>query len=127
EPERLRLLEAAAILHDVGKIGISDSVLQKPGPLTDGERRHVQEHPLLGERILSTTSLASIVPWVVAHHERWDGAGYPYGLSGEMIPLEARILAVCDAYDAMVSDRPYRSALSVDAALQEIDLNMGTQ
>lgn len=125
--ERLHLLEAAAMLHDVGKIGVRDAVLRKAGPLRDAERRHVQEHPLLAERILSATPLAEIVPWIVAHHERWDGMGYPYGLAGERIPLEARILAVCDAFDAMVSDRPYRSALSVSAAVLEIDLNMGAQ
>ncbi|MBE0476500.1 MAG: diguanylate cyclase [Coriobacteriia bacterium] len=126
-PETVRLLEAAAILHDVGKIGISDAVLRKPGPLDAEERRHVREHPVLAQRILSGTSLGEIVPWVIAHHERWDGEGYPSGAAGEDIPLEARILAICDAYDAMVSDRPYRSALSAEAALQEIDLNMGTQ
>ena len=127
DPDRIRLLEVAAILHDVGKIGVSDSVLMKAGPLTQLERKHVQEHPLLADRILSSTALSEIVPWVVAHHERWDGNGYPYGIPGELIPLEARILAICDAYDAMISDRPYRSALSVEAALQEIDLNIGTQ
>ena len=123
----VQLIEIAALLHDVGKIGISDAVLRKTGKLTAEERLHIEEHPLLGEQILSSTRLVEILPWVVAHHEHYDGRGYPYGLSGEAIPYEARILAICDAYDAMTSDRPYRKALSKAAAIQEVDLNMGTQ
>lgn len=114
-------------MHDVGKIAVSDTILSKQGPLTRDERLRVQEHPAMGQRILSATDMEEILPWVRSHHERWDGAGYPDRISGERIPLEARILAVCDAYDAMTSNRPYRTALSKSAALQEIDLNMGTQ
>ena len=124
---KTQLIEVAALLHDIGKIGISDAVLRKTGRLTPTERAHIEEHPLLGEQILSSTRLVEILPWVVAHHERFDGAGYPRGLKGEAIPYEARILAICDAYDAMTCDRPYRSALSRDAAVQELDLNIGTQ
>lgn len=120
-------LETAALLHDIGKIGISDRVLRKAARLTPIERAEVQQHAVLGERILAGTSLTEVLPWILSHHERWDGGGYPARLVGEEIPLEARVLAVCDAYDAMTSDRPYRSALSAAAALQEIDLNMGTQ
>jgi diguanylate cyclase (GGDEF)-like protein/putative nucleotidyltransferase with HDIG domain len=124
---KVQLIEVAALLHDIGKIGISDAVLRKTGKLTPAERAHIEEHPLLGEQILSSTRLVEILPWVVAHHERFDGTGYPRRLKGEAIPYEARILAVCDAYDAMTSDRPYRSALSKAAAVQEVDLNIGTQ
>lgn len=91
------------------------------------EMVHMREHPGLGERLLATTGLAGIPSWIRAHHERWDGSGYPDGLAGERISVEARILALCDSYDAMISDRPYRSRLSHVAALQEVDLNMGTQ
>jgi len=120
-------VETAALLHDIGKIGVSDVILRKAGRLTASERAEVQQHATLSERILAGTNLKEILPWILSHHERWDGAGYPAGLVGSQIPFEARMLAVCDAYDAMTSDRPYRSALSPAAALQEMDLNMGTQ
>lgn len=122
-----QLIEVAALLHDVGKIGISDRVLRKRGPLNTSELRHIREHPGLGEKILRSTQLEEILPWVRHHHERWDGTGYPDGLAGEAIPLEARLLCICDAYDAMTSGRPYRAALSSTAALQELDLCIGTQ
>ena len=125
--QHVELVETAALLHDIGKIGVSDVILRKAGRLTPLERAEVQQHVVLSERILGGTSLKEILPWILSHHERWDGAGYPAGLVGEQIPFEARMLAVCDAYDAMTSDRPYRSALSAAAALQEMDLNMGTQ
>jgi diguanylate cyclase (GGDEF)-like protein len=121
------LIEVAALVHDVGKIGISDRILQKRGPLSDDEVAAVQEHSALGERVLQSTKLEEVLPWVRHHHERWDGKGYPDGLAGEAIPLEARILAICDAYDAMTSERSYRAAMSKTAALQEIDLNLGTR
>lgn len=124
---RTDLLETAALHHDIGKIGVSDALLRKAGRLTASERSEIQQHSVLGERILAGAGLTEILPWVLSHHERWDGAGYPSGLKGDEIPYEARVLAVCDAYDAMTSDRPYRSALSPSAALQEIDLNMGAQ
>ncbi|MDO8848494.1 MAG: diguanylate cyclase [Coriobacteriia bacterium] len=122
-----RLLEVAALLHDVGKIAVADAILRKKGALTAAERRDIEEHPALGEKILASNRFDEILPWVRGHHERWDGAGYPDGLAGEDIPLEARILALCDAYDAMTSERPYRNALSTDAAIQELDLCIGTQ
>jgi len=127
DEDKTRMLEVAALLHDIGKIGVADAVLRKRGALTATERRHVREHPALGERILASTHLHEILPWVRHHHERWDGNGYPDGLTAGEIPYEARLLAVCDAYDAMTSDRPYRSALSSSAALQELDLCIGTQ
>jgi diguanylate cyclase (GGDEF)-like protein len=121
------LLEVAALVHDVGKIGIPDRVLHKRGRLNAQETLTVREHSILGERVLRSTRLQEVLPWVRHHHERWDGMGYPDGLKGETIPLEARILAVCDAYDAMVCERPYRPAMTKAAALQEIDLNLGSQ
>ncbi|MDI6844251.1 MAG: diguanylate cyclase [Anaerosomatales bacterium] len=125
--EHVRRLEIAALLHDVGKIGVSDRVLRKRGPLTAAEVMHVREHAVLGERIVRSSGFDDIAPWVRHHHERYDGTGYPDGLSGDRIPFEARLLAVCDAFDAMTSDRPYRSALSPAAALHEIDCCIGTQ
>jgi diguanylate cyclase (GGDEF)-like protein/putative nucleotidyltransferase with HDIG domain len=121
------LIEVAALVHDVGKIGIPDRVLHKRGRLNAQETLIVREHSALGERVLRSTRLQQVLPWVRHHHERWDGTGYPDGLKGEEIPLEARVLAVCDAYDAMVCERPYRPALTKPAALQEIDLNLGSQ
>lgn len=125
--EHVRLIEIAGVLHDVGKIGIADEVLKKPGLLTEEEREQVNEHAVLGQRILASTNLTEILPWTGAHHERWDGKGYPQGLAGEDIPIEARILALCDAYEAMTSERPYRPALSRIEALHDIDLNAGAQ
>lgn len=124
---RAALLEVAALVHDVGKIGIPDRVLNKVGPLTDEEAVIVRDHSVLGERVLRSTRLDDVLAWVRSHHEHWDGTGYPDGLSGEEIPLEARVLALCDAYDSMVSERAYRPALSKSAALQEIDLNLGSR
>lgn len=125
--DTVRLLEVAALLHDVGKIGVPDAILRKRGALDVAERTLIEEHTVLGAKILGSNRFDEILPWVRGHHERWDGTGYPDGLAGEDIPLEARILALCDAYDAMTSLRPYRNALSTDAALQEIDLGVGTQ
>jgi HD-GYP domain-containing protein (c-di-GMP phosphodiesterase class II) len=105
----------AGLLHDIGKMGIKDSVLQKAGKLTDEEFRHVQEHPVIGDRIIAPVpELAAARPGVRNHHERYDGKGYPDGLAGEDIPLLARILAVADSCDAMMSARPYRTAMPTD-------------
>jgi cyclic di-GMP phosphodiesterase len=122
-------LEYGFLLHDVGKIGIADQVLNKPGPLTPGERALIKLHPTIGADILSGVALlqGKGVEVVRSHHERWDGAGYPNGLAGEDIPLSARIFAVADALDAMTSDRPYRSALGWDAATEELLAQAGTQ
>jgi HD-GYP domain-containing protein (c-di-GMP phosphodiesterase class II) len=121
------LLEVAALVHDVGKIGVPDRILHKRGPLTAEESLIVREHSPLGERVLRSTKLDEVLPWVRHHHECWDGTGYPDGLQGEEIPLEARILSICDSYDALTSERSYREAMSKGAALQEIDLNLGSQ
>ena len=105
-------LYLAGLLHDIGKIGIRDSVLQKPGRLTPEEFAHIQEHPVIGDRLLSNIkALVHLRPGVRNHHERWDGRGYPDALSGESIPLQARVLAVADSCDAMMATRPYRPAL----------------
>ena len=115
-------------LHDIGKIGIPERVLSKPGPLTDDEWAIMRTHPLLGAQILSPVKfLRPALPIVEAHHEKWDGSGYPRGLKREEIPLGARIFALVDAFDAMTSDRPYRRALSFEQALEQIASSAGTQ
>lgn len=117
-----------AVLHDVGKIGIAEAVLSKPGELTAQERAEMQRHPVIGDGILRPLRLGSIVgPIVRGHHERWDGAGYPDGLRGGAIPIGARIVSVVDAHDAMTHDRPYRPALSDEEAREELLRSRGTQ
>jgi HD-GYP domain-containing protein (c-di-GMP phosphodiesterase class II) len=127
DDEHANRVELAAVVHDVGKIGLPDGPLLKPGPLTAAEWREVREHPALGQQILAATQLNDLLPWVRGHHERWDGKGYPDGLAGEEIPLEARILSVCDAFDAMTSKRRYRDARPQAEALAELRANAGTQ
>lgn len=125
EIEKLRL---AGLVHDIGKIGVQERVLNKPGKLTDEEYQKIKGHPEMGEHILAPViEDASLLKMVKYHHERFDGTGYPDGIIGEQIPLCARILAAADAYDAMTSERPYRQALSVEAARQQIEMNKGTQ
>jgi diguanylate cyclase (GGDEF)-like protein/PAS domain S-box-containing protein len=125
ELDELALL---AVLHDIGKVSIKESVLQKPGPLTAAEWEEMKKHPEIGYRIAQNTpELASIAEYILCHHERWDGQGYPRGLKGEEIPLLCRILAVADTYDAMTSDRTYRKAMSREEAIAEIKRNAGTQ
>src|SRR5205807_1213501 len=114
------------VVHDVGKIGISDSVLGKPGFLSNEDWRQMRQHPAIGARILRGADLEDIGEWVLAHHERLDGDGYPRGLTEEDIPFEARILAVADAYEAMTSDRAYRPALTPEAAREELRSCSGT-
>ncbi len=117
-----------AVLHDVGKIGIREDVLRKPGILTDEERSEMQRHPLIGAEILRPLRLGQWVsPIVRAHHERWDGRGYPDGLAGEAIPFGARIVSIVDAHDAMTHDRPYRARLSDDEAIEELRRHRGAQ
>ena len=127
--EELRLIRLAALLHDIGKIGIPGSILHKPGPLTEEEWVIMRRHPEIGRQILAQLGgifqLLSRI--VVAHHERWDGQGYPSGLAKEEIPLGARILAVVDSYDAMTSDRLYRAAFSVTKARAELRRCAGRQ
>ena len=124
----LKQLELGALLHDIGKIGIPNDILSKAGRLTAAERRIVETHPELGERIIAPIDrLQSVCPIVRHCHERWDGAGYPDGLSGEDIPLESRIIFVCDAYHAMTTDRPYRQSLSHAEAIRRLEEGSGTQ
>ena len=121
--ERIRL---AGVLHDVGKIGVSDAILRKPSALTEEEWLEMTRHPEIGARLLGDDA-PDIREWILAHHERPDGKGYPYGLRGTQIPLEARILAVADAFEAMTADRVYRSALPRSEALAELERHSGTQ
>jgi diguanylate cyclase (GGDEF)-like protein/PAS domain S-box-containing protein len=121
-------LESVALLHDIGKIGICDAVLRKPGSLSEGEWAEMYRHPDIGAEIVAAMpSLSYLAPVIRAEHERWDGGGYPNGLRGEQIPLLSRIVFVCDAYHAMTSDRPYRRALAHGVALREITSNAGSQ
>jgi len=128
EDEALRFLEYGALLHDIGKIGIPGYVLNKPGALDEEETAIMREHPVIGERIVASVPfLSRIRPIVRAEHERWDGHGYPDGLKAEQIPIEARIIHACDAFQAMSSDRPYRRARPRDWILNEIAAQAGQQ
>ena len=128
EGKMLRRLEYAALLHDIGKIGIPHEILNKPGVLTAQERAVIETHPILGDRILAPIErLADVRTIVRACHERWDGNGYPDGLGGEEIPIEARIILVCDAYHAMITDRPYRERLPEAEARRRLCESAGTQ
>jgi HD-GYP domain-containing protein (c-di-GMP phosphodiesterase class II) len=121
-------VESAALLHDIGKIGISDAVLRKPGPLDDADWAEMRRHPEIGERIVaSMPGLAGLAPIIRAEHERWDGAGYPDGLARDAIPLASRIVLAADAYHAITSDRPYRPAQTREFALAELRRNAGKQ
>lgn len=114
-------LKLAAILHDIGKIGIDDAILRKGGDLSVEEKRAMREHPGIGARILGfVEEMQGVIPGVSSHHERFDGSGYPEGLKGEEIPLQARIIAIADAFDALTTDRPYRKALNKETALEEL-------
>ncbi len=116
------------LLHDIGKVGISESILNKPGPLTDEEWAVMKTHPLLGVDIVKPLRfLGDAVSVIRSHHERWDGKGYPEGLKGEDIYLPARIFMMADTFDAMTTDRPYRRAMPIHAALEEIERHAGTQ
>ena len=121
-------LRIAGLLHDVGKIGVPDDILRKPGPLSDEERALMREHVVLSNLIVhGVPSLEDVSDAVYCHHERWDGTGYPRGLKGEEIPLPGRIMALVDAYSAMILDRPYRKALTPGVAVAELRRNAGTQ
>jgi HD-GYP domain-containing protein (c-di-GMP phosphodiesterase class II) len=121
EEKFLEDLHIAALLHDIGKIGVPESILNKEGPLTDEERKKIKEHTLVGITILQPISeLEAAISGVKYHHEKYDGSGYPEGLKGEQIPLIASIISVADAFDAMITDRPYRHALSKEKAAEEI-------
>jgi HD-GYP domain-containing protein (c-di-GMP phosphodiesterase class II) len=124
----LDAIEIGALLHDIGKIGIPERILNKPGPLDDEEWKVMKEHPVISEVILSELDLHPFVAQIARYsHERLDGAGYPDGLGGEDIPLPARIVLVADAFDALTSDRPYRRGRSIPAAIEEMRLHSGTQ
>jgi HD-GYP domain-containing protein (c-di-GMP phosphodiesterase class II) len=128
EPERIASLRFGAHLHDIGKLAVRRSVLRKPGPLTSDEVAEMRLHPRAGASLVLPLREGWLaLPCVLFHHERWDGLGYPSGLSGRSIPLEARLVAVADAFDAMTSARPYSAPLSIDHALAEIDRCAGTQ
>lgn len=122
-------LEYGFLLHDIGKIGVPDAVVLKPGPLDHDQLQQMRGHVTLGQQILAQipylSGLASQI--VAAHHERWDGSGYPHGLRGHDIPLAARIFSICDAFDAITNDRPYRWAQTTERALNEIEQGAGTQ
>ncbi|NWG21219.1 MAG: diguanylate cyclase [Chloroflexi bacterium] len=126
--ERIKLVRQAALLHDIGKIAISDRVLHKPTRLTSEEYEYVKQHANIGANLLEQSrGLRHLAAFVRYHHERWDGKGYPQQLKGEAIPLEARILGICDAVEAMISDRPYRQAMPLDAVINEVRRCAGTQ
>jgi diguanylate cyclase (GGDEF)-like protein len=126
--DRIATIRAASLLHDIGKVGIPDSILSKEGPLTDEEWEPVRTHPKLGVEILRhIIDLVNCLPAILHHHEHFNGGGYPSGLKGDAIPLEGRILAIADAYDAMTSPRPYREQLSSQSALEELRRCAGTQ
>jgi HD-GYP domain-containing protein (c-di-GMP phosphodiesterase class II) len=127
-PERaIGKIGLAATLHDIGKQLISNVVLYKPGPLSPEEWSQIRLHPILGEQILLGEGLTDIAPWIRSHHERVDGHGYPDGLVGEQIPLESRLLACADAYDAMITDRCYQAAMSPGEAREELAMGAGSQ
>jgi putative nucleotidyltransferase with HDIG domain len=125
--KQLELVKMAAKLHDLGKIGIPEQVLNKSGPLDEEEWKVMREHPTIGARILEPIqSLAELVPLVQCHHERWNGSGYPAGLIGDRIPLGARLIAVIDSYHAIISERPYKKAMPVSYALDQLRNQAGT-
>jgi len=121
-------IHIAAHLHDIGKIGVSDRILNKPGKLNREERFQIQAHPRIGYNIFKRLPIFEDIALIVLHHhERFDGQGYPYGLKGEEIPLESRIISVVDAFDAISSDRPYRKAKSYEVCIDEINQHSGSQ
>jgi HD-GYP domain-containing protein (c-di-GMP phosphodiesterase class II) len=125
---QINKLKIIGLLHDIGKITIEEGILNKPGKLTDQEWDKIKRHPDIGYRILSTSfDLMELADCILAHHERWDGTGYPKGLKGEAIPMVARIIALADSYDAMTSERPYRNALSEEEIIDEIQKKAGKQ
>ena len=127
-PHEVRIIREMAVLHDLGKIVLDSTIMHKPGPLTPEEWAIMKQHPLLGERIVSPIKAMEKGRALIRHHhERVDGKGYPNGLKGDSIPLSAKIVAVADAYDAMTSLRPYRSAYSKEKAIEELKKNAGKQ
>ena len=128
DKEFVKRVRVAGLLHDIGKIGVSDAVLSKPERLSEEEFSEIRKHPGMGANILSCMEMFSNTGEIVcAHHERYDGTGYPRRLKGEEIPLEARIIAIADAFDAMMSDRHYRKKLSFEAAVSQLEEGRGAQ
>lgn len=128
ERERLSIARMGALLHDIGKIGVPDAILRKPGRLNAEEYELMKQHTIIGAQILQgIDALVPAIPFVLNHHERWDGKGYPHQLAGEAIPVEGRLLAIVDAFDAMTTARVYRAPMSMDAAIAEIRRCAGTQ
>jgi putative nucleotidyltransferase with HDIG domain len=126
--ERLAEVEVGGMLHDIGKIGVSDAILRKPSELSDDEEEQMRLHPQIGAHMLrDVPSLEGVVPYVLYHQERWDGTGYPFGLRGEEIPVEARLISVADALDAMISSRPYRPGMECEEAMAELCQQAGSQ
>ena len=127
-PNQVELIRKASLMHDVGKLGIPEAILLKPGSLSKDEFDTIKKHPSIGAKILETTrAMHRFIPIVRHHHERYDGNGYPDGLNGQNIPIEARIVALADAVDAMASDRPYRKRQSMEHIIDEIQTKSGTQ
>lgn len=125
---QLEALRLGGSLHDVGKIAVDARILRKPGPLTQEELAQIRRHPVAGARLIEgVVDLRAAQPYVLHHHERWDGCGYPERRAGDGIPLEARVLCIADAFDAMTSTRAYRPALSIDGALAEVERCAGSQ
>ena len=127
DDEEVELTRLAASLHDLGKLAVPEEILRKPGPLTEPERLVLERHPQIGFRMLESLGVDPVADWVLHHHERWDGSGYPDGLPGECIPLGARIIFVADAYDAMTSERVYRRRVAPQEAIAELERCAGTQ
>jgi diguanylate cyclase (GGDEF)-like protein/putative nucleotidyltransferase with HDIG domain len=127
DAEQVELARLAGSLHDLGKLAIPEEILRKPGPLTPPERLVLERHPQIGFRMLESLGVDPVADWVLRHHERWDGTGYPDGLAGSDIPLGARIIFIADAYDAMTSDRAYRGRLTPQAAVSELERCAGSQ
>jgi HD-GYP domain-containing protein (c-di-GMP phosphodiesterase class II) len=127
-PEEKNELSLLAMLHDIGKVGINMEILKKPGPLNEEEWKEMRRHPEIGYRIAQNTpELSTVAEYILSHHERWDGSGYPRGLKGTEIPLLCRILAIADSYDAMTNNRAYRKAMDCQIAMEEIKRCQGTQ
>jgi putative nucleotidyltransferase with HDIG domain len=127
EFEEVELIRLAGSLHDLGKLAIPEEILRKAGPLNEAERLVLERHPQIGYRMLESLGVEPVSTWVLHHHERWDGAGYPNGIGGEQIPLGSRILLVADAYDAMTTDRIYRGRIPHESAVAELERCAGTQ
>lgn len=128
QEDEIKELRTVGMLHDIGKVAIEEGILNKNGKLVEKEWEEIKKHPEIGYRILSTVNeLSEMADYVLAHHERWDGNGYPKGLKENEIPVQSRIIAIADAYDAMISERSYRHALPREYAISELVKGAGTQ